>query len=94
MKKMWKLAVVALAAVAFVACSSPTSKAEEFAQKIKDAGSDQAKLEQVLKEIEEYEKGLDADEKKEWDEACKKYLDAAGAAMNVANQAMEAYGNF
>ncbi len=91
---MWKLAVVALAAVAFVACSSPTSKAEEFAQKIKEAGSDLTKLEQIEKEMDEYVKGLDADEKKEWDEACKKYIDAANTAINAANQAMEAYGNF
>jgi hypothetical protein len=72
MKKMWKLAVVALAALAFVACACTVSgKAEAFAEDLAEAykAGDQAKLEKIDKEIADYVKDLDEDELKEFTEA-------------------------
>jgi uncharacterized membrane protein (DUF106 family) len=70
MKKMWRLAVVALAVFAFVACGGSTEKkaepsvkdcANEFAQKMCNAAksNDVAKVEKLENEIDKYVDGLD-----------------------------------
>ena len=72
MKKMWKLAVVALAALAFVACACTVSgKAEAFAEDYAEAfkAGDEAKMEKIENEIADYVKDLDKDEVEEFTKA-------------------------
>lgn len=80
MKKMWKLAVVALAAFAFVACGGSTEKkaepsvkdyANEFAQKMCNAAksNDVAKVEKLENEIDKYVDGLDEEKAEEFEQA-------------------------
>lgn len=70
MKKMWKLAVIALVAFAFVACGVK-GKAEGFAEDLAAAvkANDAAEIAKIEKEMAEYVKDLDEKEAAEFAEA-------------------------
>ena len=97
MKKMWKLAVVALAAFAFVACGGSTEKkaepsvkdyANEFAQKMCNAAksNDVAKIQKLENEIDKYVDGLDEKKAEEFEQAFTK------KCAELASQAIDEFG--
>lgn len=72
MKKMWKLAVVALAAVAFVACaSSVEKKAKDIVERsaAATAAGNYEELARIAQEEQEYFSTLSAEEQAEYNKA-------------------------
>lgn len=84
MKKFFMMALVAGAAF-MMACGGVESKAEDFVKRLGEAAGDQAKIEAIQAEMEEYAKDLSEEDKKAFDAI----INAADAAANVAGMASQ-----